>query len=95
MAEVSHSAFEGPVYEFSNPVDQARICFVHKVYKSLHAWQQFGTIGIIQWAYKHEIELVFNFYIANLTFVLCIRHRWFIPSACLHSETVTAGYETG
>ena len=102
LAEVSRSAFEGLVYEFSSPVDQARVCFVHKVYKFLHAWvypiiswQQFGTIGIIQRADKLEMELVFNCYVANLTFTLCIRYRWFIPSACLHPETVTAGYETG
>ena len=81
LAEVSRSAFEGLVYKFSSPVDQARVCFVHKVYKFLHvwvypriSWQQFGTIGIIQRADKHEMELVFNLYVANLTFTLCIRY---------------------
>ena len=63
LAEVSRSAFEGLVYEFTSPVDQARVCFVHKVYTFLHAWvypiiswQQFGTIGIIQRADTHEMK---------------------------------------
>ena len=63
-----------PVYRYSNPVDQASICFVYKVYTFLHAWvypvissQQFITIGIIQWLNKHDMEFVLNFYVANLT----------------------------
>ena len=102
LTEICRSGFERLIYKFSHSVDQASLCFVHKVYKFLHArvyavicWQQFSTIGIIQWANKHEMEFVLNFYVANLTLALCIRHRWSIPSTCLHSETVTAGYKTG
>ena len=94
LAEVSRSGFEGLVYGFSSPVDRARVCFVYKVYKFPHAWvypiiswQQFSTVGIIQWTDRHEMKLVFNFYIANMTFALCIRHRWFI---CLSHRPVSS-----
>ena len=76
LTEICSSGFERlTVYKFSHSVDQASVCFVHKVYKFLHArvypvisWQQFSTIGIIQWANKHEMEFVLNFYVANLIY---------------------------
>ena len=82
LTEICSSGFERLVYKFSHSVGQASVCFVHKVYKFLHArvypvisWQLFSTIGIIQWANKHEMEFVLNFYVANLTLALCIIPR--------------------
>ena len=68
LSEIGSSGFERLVYEFSNSVDQASVCFVHKVYKFLNvsvypvtSWLQFIKIGITQWAIKYQMEFILNF----------------------------------